>query len=107
MVVAASHMGGPPQPFDTEMLSEPAEVLQWILRTDPYALERESDELRPSCGRKLAATRAKHNSRRAWMRGARRAGSQGDGPVRAGRPARGLAFTRGGANGPRRVPSVS
>jgi hypothetical protein len=77
LVVAASHIGEPPQPFDTGMLSEPAEV-QWILLTDSYAPERESDERR-----KLAAKRAKHNSRRAWMRGAWRAGSRAG--SRAGR----------------------
>ena len=46
LVVAASHIGEPPQPFDTGMLSEPAEV-QWILLTDSYAPERESDERPP------------------------------------------------------------
>ena len=43
MVVAACHMGAPPHPFDTRMLSEPAEV-QWILRNAP---DREGEEVRP------------------------------------------------------------
>ena len=58
MVVAACHMGAPPQPFDTSMLSEPAEV-QWILRTDPYTLRIGRVTSR---GRKPAGTRARRNA---------------------------------------------
>ena len=61
MVVAACHMGAPPQPFDTSMLSEPAEV-QWILRTDPYAPGREGDEPRPEACRNASTAQRNHGA---------------------------------------------
>ena len=61
MVVAACHMGAPPQPFDTSMLSEPAEV-QWILRTDPYAPGREGDEPQPEACRNASTAQRNHGA---------------------------------------------
>ena len=99
MVVAACHMGAPPRPFDSCMLSEPAEV-QWILRTDPYAPEREGDELRPEacsnaskaqlearvdagCATRKQARRAMFRCAQAGLRVGTRGGVNGRGGSRA------------------------
>jgi hypothetical protein len=74
MVVAACHMGAPPRPFDSCMLSEPAEV-QWILRTDPYAPDGEDEEVRPDAcsGASTAQLEARVDAGCTTRRQARRA----------------------------------
>ena len=109
MVVSARHMGVPlqhhaPLCFDTYMLSEPAEA-QWILRTDPYAPDEEGGEARPDRGcsqrRKHSAAYSAHGGRMcgSYAVCGSQAGAQGDGPVCAGGPARGLACARGDERG--------
>ena len=107
MVVSARHMhmGAPPHPFDTYMLSDPAEA-QWILRTDPYAPDEEGGEARPDArsgastaqltARMEAGCAARKQARRAMVRCAQ-AG------LRVGWPA--LAATSAEGTGAERDPA--